>query len=146
MPSAISHAAPALAIYPLFRSRTPPRLWLLGVACAMAPDLDVLAFRFGIPYEDPLGHRGLFHSIPFAALFAALLTVAIFARRDPSGQGGGPRRNRWPPQGLCPARASQAPCTWAYLFLATASHGVLDTFTDGGLGVALWCPFECSRH
>src|SRR5262245_14973388 len=50
MPSAISHAAPALALYPLFRSRTPPRLWLLGVACAMAPDLDVLAFRFGIPY------------------------------------------------------------------------------------------------
>src|SRR5215470_8198453 len=79
VPSAISHAAPALAIYPLFRSRTPPRLWLLGVACAIAPDLDVLAFRFGIPYEDPLGHRGLSHSIPFAALFAALLTLAIFA-------------------------------------------------------------------
>jgi inner membrane protein len=91
----------------------------------MAPDLDVLAFRFGIPYEDPLGHRGLFHSLPFAAVFAALLTLAIFTRERPG--------------------ASRL-ATWIYLFLATASHGVLDTFTDGGLGVALWCPFECSRH
>jgi inner membrane protein len=125
MPSAISHAAPALALYPLFRSRTPERLWLLGVACAMAPDLDVLAFRFGIPYEHPLGHRGLFHSLPFAALFAALLTLVIFTRP-------------WP--------GASRLATWLYLFLATASHGVLDTFTDGGLGVALWCPIECSRH
>jgi len=125
VPSAISHAAPALAIYPLFRSRTPRRLWLLGVACAMAPDLDVLAFRFGIPYEDPLGHRGLFHSLPFAAVFAAVLTLAIFTRA-------------WP--------GASRLATWTYLFLATASHGVLDLFTDGGLGIALWCPFECSRH
>jgi len=125
MPSAFGHAAPALALYPLFRSRTPPRLWLLGVACAMAPDLDVLAFRFGIPYDDPLGHRGLFHSVPFAAFFATLLALAIFTRPRPG--------------------ASRL-ATWAYLFLATTSHGVLDTFTDGGLGVALWCPFDCSRH
>jgi inner membrane protein len=125
VPSAIGHAAPALALYPLFRSRTPPRLWLLGVACAMAPDLDVLAFRFGVAYEDPLGHRGLFHSIPFAALFAVVLTLLIFARAQPG--------------------ASRL-ATGIYLFVATASHGVLDTFTDGGLGVALGCPFECSRH
>ena len=91
----------------------------------MAPDLDVNAFRFGIPYEDPLGHRGVFHSLPFAAFFASLLTLLIFARARPG--------------------ASRL-ATWLYLFLATASHGVLDTFTDGGLGVALWCPLECSRH
>jgi len=126
VPSALAHAAPALALYPLFRAHTPPHLWLLGVACAMAPDLDVLAFRFGIPYEDPLGHRGLSHSIPFAALFAALLTLAIFAR---------PRRD---------AAVSRL-ATWAYLFLATASHGLLDTLTNGGLGVALLAPFDNHR-
>jgi inner membrane protein len=34
---------------------------------------------------------------------------------------------------------------WLYLFLATASHGLLDAFTDGGLGVALLSPFDQSR-
>lgn len=126
MPSAIAHAAPALALIPLFRREaTPARLWLLGVACAMAPDLDVLAFRFGIPYEHVLGHRGLWHGVPFAALFAAFVCLAAFPRARP---------------GFSRLAA------WLYLFLATASHGVLDTFTNGGLGVALWCPFECTRH
>lgn len=124
MPSAFAHAAPALAVYPLFRAHVPPRLWLLGIACAMAPDLDVLAFRFGIPYEHWLGHRGLWHSIPFAALFAALLTLAIFTRA-------------WP--------GTSRIATWAYLFFATASHGVLDAFTNGGLGVALLSPFYTHR-
>jgi inner membrane protein len=33
-----------------------------------------------------------------------------------------------------------------YLFLATASHGMLDAMTDGGLGVALFSPFDNSRY
>jgi len=126
MPSAIAHAAPALALIPLFRGpAVPARLWALGVACALAPDLDVLAFRAGIPYEHVLGHRGLWHSIPFAALFAAFACFAAFPR---------------PSAGFARSRA------WLYLFLATASHGLLDAFTNGGLGVALWSPFENGRH
>jgi inner membrane protein len=34
----------------------------------------------------------------------------------------------------------------AYLFLATASHGVLDAMTDGGLGVAFFSPFYNGRY
>ena len=34
---------------------------------------------------------------------------------------------------------------FAYLFLAAASHGLLDTFTDGGAGVALLAPFDWTR-
>ena len=30
---------------------------LVGM-CAVLPDADVLAFRFGIPYESVWGHRG----------------------------------------------------------------------------------------
>ena len=86
----------------------------------MAPDLDVLAFRFGVPYGHVLGHRGLWHSIPFAAVFAAVVCFAAFPR---------------PRSGFSRARA------WSYLFLATASHGLLDAFTNGGLGVALFSPF-----
>ena len=33
-----------------------------------------------------------------------------------------------------------------YLFLATASHGVLDAMTNGGLGVAFLSPFDNSRY
>jgi inner membrane protein len=33
-----------------------------------------------------------------------------------------------------------------YLFLCTASHGLLDAFTDGGLGVAFFAPFDESRY
>ena len=59
MPSAFAHVAPALALIPVFhRPGTPKRLWVLGAVCAVVPDLDVIAFGFGIPYDHPLGHRG----------------------------------------------------------------------------------------
>jgi inner membrane protein len=126
VPSVLTHAAPALALIPFFRAPgVPARLWGLGVACAMAPDLDVVAFRLGIPYDDVLGHRGLWHSIPFAAGFAALVTLAAFSRARPA---------------FSRVRA------WAFLFLATASHGLLDMLTNGGLGVALWSPLENERR
>jgi inner membrane protein len=35
---------------------------------------------------------------------------------------------------------------FAYLFLATASHGVLDAMTNSGLGVAFFSPFDNSRY
>ena len=33
-----------------------------------------------------------------------------------------------------------------YLFIATASHGLLDAMTDGGLGVAFFSPLDNSRY
>ncbi len=126
MPSAIAHAAPALALIPLFARRgTPARLWALGVVCAIAPDLDVLAFRLRVPYEHALGHRGLWHSVPFAAVAALVATLAAFPCAQP---------------GFSRGRA------WLYLFLATASHGLLDACTNGGLGVALLSPFDPTRY
>jgi inner membrane protein len=125
MPSALGHVAPALALIPAFsRPAAPRRLWLLGPLCAVAPDLDVAAFALGVPYAHPLGHRGLWHSIPFAASAAACATVLAFPRARP---------------GFSRARA------WWFLFLATASHGVLDAATDGGLGIALLAPFDERR-
>ena len=34
---------------------------------------------------------------------------------------------------------------FAYLFLATASHGVLDAMTNGGLGIAFFSPINNRR-
>jgi inner membrane protein len=126
MPTVLTHAAAAAALTPAFpRSAVPRRLILLASACAMAPDIDVIGFRFGIHYGDLLGHRGLSHSIVFAA---ALSVVALLAAL-PSVVGTAHRL-----------------ILWVYFFAATASHGVLDAFTDGGLGVALLSPFDATRY
>src|SRR6185295_20344681 len=35
---------------------------------------------------------------------------------------------------------------FAYLFLCTLSHGLLDALTDGGMGVAFFSPFNNERY
>jgi inner membrane protein len=123
--SAFAHAAVAAAIGSLtLPDRTPRSCWIAGVACAVLPDVDVLAFRFGIPYEHVLGHRGLTHSLAFAAVMAGAAAL-IVRRAVPPGQ--------W-------SRVL------AFLFLAGASHGVLDALTNGGLGVAFFAPFDATRY
>jgi inner membrane protein len=125
MASAFSHAAAALALGVAFaRPEVPRRVWVLGAVCAALPDLDVVAFRFGIPYEHVLGHRGLSHSFAFSAALAGALVLLLFRRGVP---------------GMAAGRL------WLYLFLATASHGVLDALTDGGLGVAFFAPLWNER-
>jgi inner membrane protein len=101
----------------------------VGVALAVAaalPDLDVLAFRFGIPYSHPLGHRGLSHSLPFALLTAVALWVWLIR--------GSPRLSR------------SSGGLFLIVFLACASHGFLDAFTDAGLGVGFFVPFSEARY
>ncbi|WP_223638754.1 metal-dependent hydrolase [Corallococcus sp. EGB] len=88
---------------------------------ALLPDADVVAFALRIPYAATWGHRGASHSLVFAA--AVALAVAALAR----WKGGSARR-------------------WGFLALAAlASHGILDTLTDGGLGAALFWPFSPAR-
>lgn len=126
MASAFSHAVAALSIGTCFyRQQTPKRVWVAGVLCSVVPDLDVIGFRFGIHYGDFWGHRGFTHSLLFAALLSGAV-AAILSRREKLGIG------RF--------------AMFAYLFLATASHGVLDAMTNGGLGVAFFSPFDNSRY
>jgi inner membrane protein len=123
MASLFSHAAAALAIGACFyRPGVPKRVWALGAFAAMLPDADVLAFKLGIPYEHVLGHRGLTHSLLFAAVLATVLALAA---------------------GTVPRMSRAALCL--YLFLAAASHGALDALTNGGLGVAFLAPFDAHR-
>jgi inner membrane protein len=123
--SAISHLVVALGIGTCFyQPGIPKRLWIAGAACSVIPDLDVLGFRFGIQYGDFWGHRGFTHSLVFAATIASVVMI-VFFRRGLRGIG------RFP--------------LIAYLFLATASHGVLDAMTNGGLGVAFFSPFYNGR-
>ncbi|WP_374356730.1 metal-dependent hydrolase [Chitinimonas sp.] len=121
MPTILSHAAVPIALAVAVAPRIPGRLLLAGIALSMLPDLDVLAFKLGIPYASPFGHRGFSHSLLFAALCAALLATCLRTAEL-----------RWPR-------------VFAYLFVAMASHGLLDSLTSGGLGPALLWPFSSER-
>ncbi len=123
MTTLITHPLPVLAVGLALGSRViPPRLLLAGMLAACLPDLDVVAFKLGIAYQDALGHRGFSHSLLFAVLVGALGAVGcrLF--------------------GCGPLKA----CLW--IGLATASHSVLDAMTDGGLGVAWFWPWSDQRY
>jgi inner membrane protein len=122
MPTALSHTAVPLALgLGLGRSTISARLLAAGVACSMLPDVDVVAFRFGIPYAAEMGHRGFTHSLAFGVLVSLI--------------------------GAASHRVLEARMRTAFFFLfaATASHAILDAFTDGGLGVALLWPLSSER-
>jgi len=125
MASVFSHSVAALGIAAAFsKPGFPKRAWVMGAACAVMPDLDVIGFHFGIQYGDFWGHRGLTHSLLFAAVLALLVTVLAF-----------------------PLNATyDRRVLWLYLFLAASSHGLLDAMTDGGLGVAFFSPFDLTRY
>src|SRR5437867_10269559 len=126
MPTIFSHAIAATAIGAVMvsgPSRT--RIWALGALCAMVPDLDVSAFRLRVPYHHVLGHRGLSHSLLFAAVLASVATALVL--------------RKWP-------ASARGPGLWAFFFVTTASHGVLDAMTTGGFGVAFFAPFSDARY
>jgi inner membrane protein len=88
---------------------------------SLLPDGDVIGFRLGVAYEDPFGHRGATHSFLFAAAVAALVWVVARAARLPASR------------------------TALIALAVVASHPLLDTLTDGGLGCALLWPFSDQR-
>ncbi|TGD80709.1 metal-dependent hydrolase [Hymenobacter wooponensis] len=103
------------------------RWWLVAAACAFLPDVDVVGFKFHVAYDSLWGHRGLTHSLLAAVVVATCLT------------GLGALRSR-------PNNAAPTGRVWLLLFLATASHGLLDAMTTGGLGVAFFSPFHTERY
>lgn len=123
MATIFSHGIAAAALGTAFPPPKSARFWFYGIVCSMVPDSDVIGFRFGIHYGDMLGHRGLTHSIAFALLLSGIVSAATYSR------------DRHIPQRTL----------WFYLFLATVSHGILDAFTNGGLGVAFFLPFNNDR-
>jgi inner membrane protein len=55
--------------------RVSNRLLVCSMIASILPDADVIAFYFGIPYENSWGHRGWTHSIAFALLVGGLGVV-----------------------------------------------------------------------
>jgi inner membrane protein len=101
------------------------RFWLLAVLCSILPDFDGIGLKLGVPYGVLWGHRGMTHSLLFA-LIAGIAAAACFPQQPWR------EKEKW---------------KLAFLFfIITASHGVLDAMTDGGLGVAFFSPFNPHRY
>lgn len=120
MASVFGHGLAAFTISKIVKYNSSKILLVLAIASAIIPDLDVIAFKFGIPYLHPLGHRGFTHSVVFAILWASVLTY-IFGKL-------------------------QKRFYFIVLFLSTLSHGILDAMTTGGKGIGFFIPFDSSRY
>jgi inner membrane protein len=126
MPTIFSHAILAsAAAVPLRGNVHFKKLLITGIICSMIPDADAIGFFLGIPYESLWGHRGISHSIFFSVFLSVTLTFVLFDKSTSS---------TW------------KKTAFLYLFFSTLSHPLLDALTNGGLGVALFAPFENSRY
>ncbi|WP_207432425.1 metal-dependent hydrolase [Sabulibacter ruber] len=127
MASAFAHALMAVAIGKRYtQPENKTKLFLLGAFCSIFPDADVVMFKFGIPYQHFLGHRGFSHSLVFALLLGIVMTI-LFYRRTP-------------------LFSSRGLILVSFFFLCTASHILLDALTNGGLGVGVFSPFDNTRY
>jgi inner membrane protein len=122
--ASIGHIVVGMAAARVYRDGAAPH-WssmALWSGLSLLPDIDVIGFGLGVEYGDPWGHRGATHSLTCAMAIAAALGLAA------------PRFQ------LPPVRI------WAIAGVVLASHGLLDTLTDGGLGCALLWPFDLTRY
>jgi len=120
MASIFGHSLVAYATSKVIDSKSNRLLLILAIGSAILPDFDVIAFKFGIDYLHPLGHRGFTHSILFAVLWSILLSFLFGKNRK---------------------------IIFAIvLFLSTVSHGLLDAMTSGGEGVGFFIPFDNARY
>jgi inner membrane protein len=115
-------AVPIAATVALGWRRIPPSALLAGMAAAVAPDFDGVAFKLGIASGSIMGHRGFTHTL----LFALLLGLAGYALA-----------RRW----HMPRWAG-----YAGIGLCTLSHPLLDMMTNGGAGIALFWPLDTTHH
>jgi inner membrane protein len=123
MPTLFTHPAVPLAIGIALSQRIiSKRLLLAGVVASIAPDFDGIGFKLGVSYASDLGHRGFTHSIAFALLLGVIAALCFRTLHE---------RHRW--------------IAFAFVFVAALSHPLLDMFTNGGLGVALYWPFSSER-
>lgn len=124
MPTTLTHALIGLGAATVFAARSmPPSFYGLAVALSLLPDLDVVSFRLGIPYNSRFGHRGFSHSLCCAVLVS--LVVAALA-------------------------SSYYGVSWwqlgGFSLIVVVVHSLLDAITNGGCGIAFFSPFNDRRY
>ena len=126
MPSPFSHAAASIALGKAYTGQKMPlHFWALSIACAVLADLDILGGHIGLGFWGMFGHRGITHSVIFAALLG-LAATELFSRTSDVD--------------------IKKRSLFLYFFLVAASHGILDALVDGVQGVAFLAPFNGIRY
>jgi len=126
MATIFTHAAVAAVIKSNFKPfpNQNGRILFWSLFLCILPDADILAFVYGIPYEDLLGHRGFTHSLLFLFIISPLISFLIFKKESR------------------PVKIKLALLFCLCLF----SHGFLDALTNGGLGIGFFIPFDNTRY
>jgi len=119
MASIFGHAVVGYTLSKVIDNKNLKWLLLTAILSTILPDVDVAAFKLGIAYHHPFGHRGFTHSILFAIVWALILMLTI----------GRKHKLIW----------------FMVIFLTTLSHGILDAMTSGGEGVGFLIPFNNER-
>ena len=127
MASIFGHIAASSALgYACFPKQVRPATLLVAGCLAAAPDLDVLAFQYGVAYGSQWGHRGWTHSLLFTVLLGLITGLIFNALQKNNTRGNDIRIIVW-------------------FVLSAVSHPLLDMLTNGGRGCALWWPFDTVR-
>jgi len=119
MASFIGHGVVAYTISKMAKEKTSKKLLFVAILSAMLPDIDVIGFYIGIPYESMFGHRGITHSILFAFLWSLLLSKTIFRH--------------------------SFSLAFPVIITCTLSHGIIDALTTGGRGIGFFIPVSSER-
>jgi inner membrane protein len=122
--ASIGHIAAGMAAARVYHEGRDPgwRSMACWSALSLLPDSDVIGFTLGVSYGDPWGHRGATHSLAAAVVGGVAAGLAAQVTRRPTIR------------------------TAVVATLVLASHGLLDSLTDGGLGAALLWPFDLTRY
>lgn len=121
MASFFSHPALPVALKIASSRPVSKSLFILCIILTCFPDIDVVAFRFGIPYQSPWGHRGFTHSFLFAFVLGFLCQFFFRKLRE----------------------SRQKVFLWTTA--AVLSHSLMDALTNGGFGVAWLWPLSDER-
>jgi inner membrane protein len=152
--ASLGHVAVGLAAARTYGEGQRPH-WRSAVAwsaLSMLPDADVIGFSLGVRYEDPWGHRGATHSFAFAVIVGLAAGLVARLRSDRQQRASAfaqigddaLRRDKSAWQARWFKRPGLRTALFATVVLAT--HPLLDTLTDGGLGCALFWPFDLTRY
>ena len=126
MPTFIGHTAVALAINAtIVYKKNRIKIILLSLLVAVIPDLDVIGYKYGIKYASLFGHRGFSHSLLFVLLVAFLIALIFFPKLK--------------------IKSKRFFILFLNFLAIGLSHIMLDSMTNGGLGVALFSPFSNAR-
>jgi inner membrane protein len=124
MPTTLTHTLVGVGLAEVFASGPMPlSFYGLSAVLSLLPDLDVVSFRFGIPYHSRFGHRGFSHSLCCAVLISLIVGVL---------------------------GASYFAVPWwqlaGFSLVVVVVHSLLDALTNGGGGIAFFSPFDDGRY